>query len=508
MKLKKFLCFALYITLMFSIGTYPAIASTDGAKSSPFTIENGKLSNNYKLQNTLDEYFKLRGEMFIKDKHNEKSLKYDTKKFSASNKVLDDALVRLSSIADVQKEKKTYFVSAEVIPSIRQAYVQSGDSVKLSVYEWTWVDYNEGMDRFGYATEHEMVVQAINDTYSIISDNYDESDIIGMQSEGYIAPEIESIPPIDVLDNSQLNIVMALPGTTYDVGKAVDYADKWVYKGIYSGMNTSYYNLAEFGYSSSDCANYVSQCLYNGGIPFNEGTGRLNTSTTQWWFDTSATNKIDNYDISPMPWRHVNSFANYWIAQGVTSVNSTQSNSYPGNPVYFIRSDGTGHVWICTGYNSSGVPIFNAHNNDVYHVPYTYLGGGTLKTLQFKSSNVTLNTPSTAYNLGGTGSASVNRTLQAGEFQFFKFTVPTGSPYSVYTSNSAFDTYGYLYEESMVSGSTTLGMIEIARDDDSGDLTNFKYTAVLLPGKTYYIKVRGYNNTGAGSFTINLTRFL
>ena len=367
------------------------------------------------------------------------------------------------------------------------------------------------MDRFGYATEHEMVVQEENNTYSIISDNYDESDILGMQSEGYVIPLIIDIPLHESQEilHSNNNMVMASPGSTYDVGKAIDYADKWVYKGKYDGMNTSYYNLAEYGYYSSDCANYVSQCLYNGGVPFNEGTGRLNTSTTQWWFDTTASNKIDNYNISPLPWRHVSSFANYWISQGVSAVNSTQSNSYPGNPVYFIRSNGSGHVWICTGYNASGVPIFNAHNNDVYHVPYSYLssgGDGTLKTLQFKTSNVTLNTPSQSTNLGSTGSASMSNSLSAGEFEFYKFTVPTAGPYSIFTT-STIDTYGYLYTESTVSGNTTLYMIEMSRDDDNGEGNNFKFTTVLIPGTTYYIKVRGFSNLASGSYTINVTRY-
>lgn len=85
--------------------------------------------------------------------------------------------------------------------------------------------------------------------------------------------------------------------------------------------------------------------------------------------------------------------------------------------------------------------------------------------------------------------------------------VPTGAPYTIYTTGNELDTYGYLYTESKTSDGKTLGMIEMMRDDDSGDLTNFMFTTVLTPGNTYYIKVRAFSNSDDGSYTLYLNRY-
>ena len=47
---------------------------------------------------------------------------------------------------------------------------------------------------------------------------------------------------------------------------------------------------------------------------------------------------------------------------------------FTGNPVFWLngnRETASGHLMIISGYNSAGVPVFNAHNGDAYHYPIT-----------------------------------------------------------------------------------------------------------------------------------------
>ncbi len=41
---------------------------------------------------------------------------------------------------------------------------------------------------------------------------------------------------------------------------------------------------------------------------------------------------------------------------------------------------------ICTGYNSSGIPVLNAHSNNAYRIPYTNFAK-TLRTILIVNTN-------------------------------------------------------------------------------------------------------------------------
>lgn len=105
-KIKIFFVFALFVSITLSNGRQFVAASADIMNSEPLSIERGILTTNSKLQNKIDEYFKLRGDMFTKDKQKNESLKHDLKNFKTSNKVLKDSQTRLSHIAEVQVQKK------------------------------------------------------------------------------------------------------------------------------------------------------------------------------------------------------------------------------------------------------------------------------------------------------------------------------------------------------------------------------------------------------------------
>ncbi len=508
-----------------------------------------KVKKDKKLVESVETYFSERSTVFNKANKKDKDSTLKTKvrgKMNINKKVKDNSINRIEKIREVEEKSKLEFTKGEVESEIRDVTYEPNGEVVLDVYEWTWVEYNDGKDKFGYGTDHEVTLEETDGSYNVISDEYDETDIWDHQTEDYeesslyseekeLHSDIESnISQLssDVAPLSQANTINNLATqpvsysatsladtlSKYDVTKAINYADKWVNKGAASYdklMKTDSYNLSEFGYYKKDCCNFVSQCLNYGGIPFTHfGKDRINTSTSQWWFDTSETKKIDNYEISPLPWRQVKSFVKYWTEdRGVKSVNAKASNCYPGNPVYYINSNGDAHIWICTGYDSNGNPVFNAHNRDVYHFPFSQMSasGVTLKTLLFKNSNVTINKPSNARNLGdasGTNLVSMGSNLTAGAYQYFKFTATATRTYYIYTKGDV-DTNGTLYQEKEYeyyskknTKKTYTALEEIVTNEDGGLHYNFEIRKSLVKGRTYYIKVRGYTSNTSGSYTL------
>ena len=291
-----------------------------------------------------------------------------------------------------------------------------------------------------------------------------------------------------------------------DVNALIDYADQYVvheYSPVM--MNTSYYNSPEYGYySNADCANFVSQCLRAGGMSFDYGTGKNNENpdATQWWYDTYTTPTNNNYNVSPLAWRYVPHFILYWTNQGYANVTATASNVYPGNPVL----QGTNHVGICVGYNSAGTPIINAHNRDVYHVPYTMIGSSNRTTIQINTANKMVWKPSDATILSPTGTnQSILKSLTQGSNHYYKITVSGNDDYifeSTYHSGSNIDTKATLYKESVSSNGETLYLYEYTVDDNSGAGNNFKIDEHLFSG-TYYLRVRAVSPTAYGQYYFN-----
>ncbi len=483
-------------------------------------VKNGKIVNNIKIQKLIDDYFNFRAESFelasgaisIKSMDNSVKLKDKVKKNESE---------RISKIEEKQEQANVFVVHAKSEPYIKSIIkIEGNDEYIIEVYEWIWLNYNKGnnnlaTDEMGFSTEHVLKVVMVDSDFNIFEDIYDESDITGYSSSSNILGSISNELVSEELNYDLQNVIIE-PSTslvalnTIDVGKAVHYADTWVNKGyaINPLQDPAYYNTTQFGYYSQDCVNYVSQCLRAGGMAYDTDILKSNTSNAQWWFDEYPNPIYENYNVSPPPWRYVPAFIQYWKNEGVTEVNATSSTVFPGNPVYY-----SSHVTICVGYNSSGTPIINGHNRDVYHVPYTYAApsGTTIKTLQISTSNLQLNTPVNAYNFGTVGTTLVKTSsnLSANESDYYKFSVTTSGQYVMYGSfynGVNMDTYGYLFKESQTANGIVLYMYELARDDDSSpDGSHFSITQTLAPG-TYYIKVRGFSKNVTGYYYMNIKR--
>ena len=151
---------------------------------------------------------------------------------------------------------------------------------------------------------------------------------------------------------------------TYSPDKAVAYADKWA-----TSRNPQYKQ-----YPGVDCCNFVSQCLYAGGMPKN--------ST---WYPAS-------YD-----WINCSGAISNFKKYG-KFMSANDSNVLRGNPVYYDwNSNGVyDHTAICVGRNSAGTPIIDAHTGDHYHATWRLGNNGKRATIQLRNGGNTSGSTSSA----------------------------------------------------------------------------------------------------------------
>lgn len=81
---------------------------------------------------------------------------------------------------------------------------------------------------------------------------------------------------------------------------------------------------------------------------------------------------------------------------------------------------------------------------------------------------------------------------------WYKFTAPTTATYSFVSSGNV-DTYGELFSRIVPDGTT---YDRIAYNDDGGTDNNFAISYSMNQGEVIYIRVRGYNSTKIGQFSI------
>lgn len=134
---------------------------------------------------------------------------------------------------------------------------------------------------------------------------------------------------------------------TYSYKDAVAYADKYA-----MSYNPAYPNYNSIG---GDCANFVSQCLYAGGLPMTDGWFYRDGSRSGSW---SLANGLFTYVSENC---------------GTAVIDPDIEDVTAGNPVfYYSASKGRySHAAICVGVNASGVPVVDAHNNDHLRAVWT-----------------------------------------------------------------------------------------------------------------------------------------
>jgi hypothetical protein len=146
---------------------------------------------------------------------------------------------------------------------------------------------------------------------------------------------------------------------------AVAYADK--YCGAASPSEYQYnFKYRNYNYSGGDCANFVSQVLY-------EGAGFRKTLT--WNYEKDAS----------QAWSNAQAFNRYMLYSGRASriaygdyqqVLKASYQLLPGDYVAYEKKGKVTHVSVVTGADSKGYPLTNSHNADRYRVPWDLGFGG------------------------------------------------------------------------------------------------------------------------------------
>lgn len=307
---------------------------------------------------------------------------------------------RANGLMEMQERAEIEFANIDIDSEIRNVLEQSEEKLVLDVYEWTTIEYYASSnsmvtDVMGYGINHEMTFDVVNGEYILVEDSFDERNITGVCSQDKLVYEdkielCQDVTAEGVPDNRTRSI--------YNVQNVINYANTYCgialsnqdysdFDGVTSaGNNKTLYNTAEYTvYSGRDCANFVSQCLYAGGL----------TTDTVW--------KKDSY-----AWVNAAGLANYLITnRGYSSYPASPgnySNVYPGNPVYWINpagSSASGHQMICTGYNSAGIPVVSGHNSDMFRYPISLLDheGHEIKTIQIVNSDQHLHAADGGYNI-------------------------------------------------------------------------------------------------------------
>ena len=161
----------------------------------------------------------------------------------------------------------------------------------------------------------------------------------------------------------------------FDVKAAVNYAQTYTdNSGNMSGKyNSNTYNIYKqynpYKYIGYDCANFLSQCLYAGGL-----------NATQNWAPVYRGQDYKKV-TGGITWVSACDLFSYLKNQGFNSetVNSRLSNIYQGDVVFMdFNNDGyADHSTICTGF-INGTPVYCAHScwrRNYYYSTSQWAGG-------------------------------------------------------------------------------------------------------------------------------------
>lgn len=313
-----------------------------------------------------------------------------------------DEARRALLVDDMEKRLDLHIVDARAETEIRDVKL-SGTGAIAECYIKTYFNYvdaddienpNAPIDLSAFGIEHTLTFEKnSDDTYVLVSDEYDEGPLTNMRSSTYtdkaslepIVLDEEAKPEIpnrrQVIKNKfrlfnplmyylddvikpdyNLAIAQADSWWTSHYGKTL-----WFYKNdgvAYSNKYALNYNPAfkNFNASGGDCANFVSQCM-DAATRQAARDDRFKPYTSAW---ISSTNSIK-----------------YW-AQTDACIMPLNSNSQISfGPIYYDW-DGKGnykvfyHAAFAVGTDSSGRGIVNSHNKDYYHIRWNY-GGSNCK---------------------------------------------------------------------------------------------------------------------------------
>ena len=140
---------------------------------------------------------------------------------------------------------------------------------------------------------------------------------------------------------------------------AINYAKKW-----WNGLNPEF----TFDTANNDCANFVSQCLYEGGIMVSSDWYYWNF----WFFGWHKIKVTDIWGTASALYKKIkqlasssskSSFSNFTIIHSQKElIKAIKSGKYPeGSVAFILNSDGTAHHAMYIGKSTSDNIFYWAH---------------------------------------------------------------------------------------------------------------------------------------------------
>ncbi len=379
-----------------SMPTAPPAASDDRASQKPpYTPPKSgqflrKVSQSGRPVSTahtalLTAYFTFRADSFARA---EGMSAADPDNLSVSREVQALEEKRAAGLRALKARWGCHFAGVQTVFTVESISVEADGITALCLYEsvcfYHWYEEfsaPETADLSGYGVRH--VLRVNGDT--VLSDHYNEGSATGVVAAGrldderytqYAGAESQAekkTAPVITVDTG----TAAFPGG-FDPSRAVAYAESFAL-----GRNLSRYpDLHTLG---GDCANFVSQCLYAGGLPF---------AGDWYWEGGAAGNGGRAFKAATWLYRHLTADVRCGRPMamiedkdptGRTAVYAGQTRSAAslfciGSPVFYRFSGGFAddgdwsHAAICVGLLADGTPAVSCHSEDRYRFKWNYGG--------------------------------------------------------------------------------------------------------------------------------------
>lgn len=382
---KKFTSMFLALAMCLSLSVYANQTAGEALAEEQYT-------------DTLAAYMEGLGKIYVTDM---------AQTFSAGEPLTDVEQQWKLHIAEWANDVEISILTQKSDFTIKEVISENDTEVKLLVYVWTNLEYeNDGypgvVEEMGFGIDHIFTLAKTEDNDFLVLDDCFIDEKINYYSG--CAESFELLLETNMIDegldeSEMIPLAVILPNNmplypSYKPADAIAYSDKWAgpkNEGGSISQTPTTYN-PEYYYYSADCANFVSQCMLEGGMPQS-----TSTKDDGWWVKKNTTGSTTpaggDSSKSGEAWRRVSIFEKYWTGQGCVSIPlDSKEKAVPGNPMYELTAT-TGHLMFIVGVNPNGKIIYNAHNKDEYHVLRSPSSG--LKTIDFihDFSNTTYTEP-------------------------------------------------------------------------------------------------------------------
>lgn len=265
--------------------------------------------------------------------------KFKVEWFKAVDLKISDYFSNINIQKILQSDKKKYYVyvNYNIDFNLVNSDVKSSSSNEEHIFE-----IEENSNKWYVTKKIDLLdLQDMNNNSAKKIRSFDELNIDNDKYNYIINNKIDSIKDISKnIDkyiqkqnrekiNYEKNPEIRVAYSGYNASNAVAYAHRWA-----KGRNPSF---RDFG--NQDCTNFVSQCVYNGGIP----------ATSTWCGSSNA-------------WIRVKDFYTYMRNNGYTFGGDSNSNSRLGDVIQLYHNDWN-HSVIITGRNGSGW-LYSAHSTN------------------------------------------------------------------------------------------------------------------------------------------------